>query len=86
MTDRREKMTTDIVVVGGGIIGSSIAYNLDKKGKKIVLLERKGLVSGSSGACDQGILLQSKAPNEHLRLAIYSLNCIRDYQKSLDEI
>lgn len=83
MTDRREKMTTDIVVVGGGIIGSSIAYNLAKKGKKIVLLERKGLVSGSSGACDQGILLQSKAPNEHLRLAIYSLELYKGLSEEL---
>ena len=66
-------MTTDIIVIGGGIIGSAIAYNLTKRGKRVVLLEKKYLVNGASASCDQGILLQSKAPGDHLRRAIYSM-------------
>lgn len=76
-------MKTDIVVIGGGVIGSAIAYYLTKRGKKVTLLEKKYLVNGSSAACDQGILLQSKAPNEHLTLAIYSLEMFKNLEKEL---
>ncbi|MFD2044619.1 glycine oxidase ThiO [Ornithinibacillus salinisoli] len=40
----------DAIVVGGGINGGSIAYNLAKKGKKVLLLEKDILASKSSGA------------------------------------
>lgn len=76
-------MKTDVVVIGGGVIGSAITYYLTKRGKKVTLLEKKYLVNGSSAACDQGILLQSKAPNEHLTLAIYSLEMFKNLEKEL---
>lgn len=34
-------MTTDIVVVGAGIAGLSVAYNLVRAGKKVVVLEAR---------------------------------------------
>jgi 4-methylaminobutanoate oxidase (formaldehyde-forming) len=38
-----------VVVVGGGVIGSSIAYNLAKRGwTEIVLLEKSKLTSGTT--------------------------------------
>ena len=36
-----QKYTADIVIIGGGVIGCSTAYNLANQGaKKIVLLEK----------------------------------------------
>ena len=76
-------MKADVVVIGGGIIGSAVTYYLTKRGKRVVLVERKYLVNGSSAACDQGVLLQSKAPNEHLELGIYSLNLYKELSVEL---
>lgn len=59
----------DVVVVGGGVIGSSILYHLSKRKIQAVLLEKGELISGTSGACDGLIFLQSKKPGSHLRLA-----------------
>ncbi|SES90485.1 glycine oxidase [Oceanobacillus limi] len=42
--------TYDAIVVGGGINGGSIAYNLAKRGKKVLLLEKDRLASKASGA------------------------------------
>ena len=76
-------MKKDIVVLGGGIIGCAIAYNLQKRGAKVTLLEKNNLVAGASSACDQGILLQSKAPGEHLLLGIYSMKMYETLGKEL---
>ena len=49
----------DIVIIGGGVIGCSIAYNLSKLGAEdIVLLEKNTLASGSTGRCGAGIRQQ----------------------------
>ena len=53
------KRTADIVIIGGGIIGVSIAYYLGKRGaKNIVLLEKDLIGMGSTGLCAGGIRRQ----------------------------
>ncbi len=51
--------TADVVIIGGGISGVSIAYNLLKAGvKDVVVLERGYLTSGATGRCGAGIRQQ----------------------------
>ncbi len=53
------KRTADVVVIGAGVQGCSIAYNLAKMGvKDIVVLEKGTICSGSTGRCGAGIRAQ----------------------------
>ena len=65
-------MKSDVIVIGAGIIGSSIAYHLAQRKASVILLEKGDLAAGSSGACDGLIFLQSKKPGIHLQLAMES--------------
>ncbi len=71
----------DVTIVGGGIIGLSSAYYLSKRGKKVLILEAGGFGHGSSGSCDDMILLQSKKPGINLKLAFESLNLYQQLLK-----
>lgn len=49
----------DIVIIGGGVQGCSIAYNLAKRGQKnVVILEKCTVASGASGRCGAGFRQQ----------------------------
>src|SRR6478735_821618 len=39
----------DVIVVGGGVNGCSIAYRLAEAGREVLLLEQRGIASGASG-------------------------------------
>lgn len=75
MTDKKID-ECDITVIGGGVIGSFIAYYLSKAGKDVVLLERGDIGAGASGANDACIMAQSKKPGLKLGLAIQSSNIL----------
>jgi len=48
-----------VVIIGGGISGCSIAYNLAKKGvKDIVVIDKSYISSGSTGRCGAGVRMQ----------------------------
>jgi len=47
--------STEVVVIGGGAVGCSVAYNLAKEGVDVALVERGEIASGTSGACQGGI-------------------------------
>ncbi len=50
--------SADAVVVGGGVIGCSIAYHLADRGAKVVLVEKDALGSQSTGKCAGGVRRQ----------------------------
>ena len=63
---------TDIVIVGGGIIGCSVAYHLTQLGiSDVVLFERKQLTSGTTWHA-AGLVGQLRASKNMTRLAQYS--------------
>ena len=64
--------TADVLIIGAGVIGASIAFHLTRHGIKPLLIERSDPAAGSSGACDGLVFLQSKKPGLHLRLALES--------------
>ncbi len=71
------KQTTDIAIIGGGIIGSSIAYSLRKAGADVTLLERGEIGSQASSAA-AGLLaplgpLPGPGPLADLLLASFAM-------------
>jgi len=74
----------DIVIIGGGIQGCSIAYNLAKKGiKNIVILERNTCANGSSGRCGAGIR-QQFGTKMNCILALESMKIFETLSEELD--
>ncbi len=61
-----------VVIIGGGVIGCSVAYHLTKLGwQDVVLLERKQLTSGTTWHA-AGLIGQLRATANMTRLANYS--------------
>jgi len=53
------KNTYDVIIIGGGVIGSAISYELAKLGvTDVVVLEKSYFASGSTGRCGAGVRQQ----------------------------
>ena len=66
-----------VVIIGGGVIGSSIAYHLSKLGwRDVVLLERKQLTSGTTWHA-AGLLTTLRDTETQTKLAKYSQDLYR---------
>lgn len=74
----------DVVIIGGGINGCSLAYNLAKRGIKVALFEKKYLSSGATGACGAGIR-QQWSTKENTWLAIESVKIFEKLSNELGE-
>lgn len=62
----------DVIIVGGGIVGCSVAYHLAKCGhSNVVLLERRALTSGTTWHA-AGLVGQLRATQNLTRLAQYT--------------
>lgn len=76
--------TADVVVIGGGVHGCSIAYHLAQKGvKNIVLLEKNYLASGGTGRSAAGIRHQF-GTEINIRLAATSVKMMESLAGELD--
>jgi sarcosine oxidase subunit beta len=78
------KTSADCVILGGGVVGTAVAYYLAKRGMRdVIVLERDYLASGATGRCGGGIRQQwSTEPNT--KLAIESVALWRSLEAELD--
>lgn len=91
-----ESIDTDILVIGGGITGALITYQLLKEGKEVVLIDRRDVCNGSSAASTAMLQYEIDIPLHQLiemrgaETAVSSYkNCekaISDLKKIIDEI
>lgn len=66
--------SADVIIIGGGIVGCSVAYHLTQLGvSDVVLLERKKLTSGTTWHA-AGLVAQLRASQNMTRLAQYSVD------------
>ena len=70
-----------VVIIGGGVVGCSVAYHLSKLGwTDVVLLERKQLTSGTTWHA-AGLIAQLRATSNMTRLAKYSQELYGDLEQ-----
>jgi glycine/D-amino acid oxidase-like deaminating enzyme len=75
----------EIVVIGGGVVGSATAYFLAQAGKKVVLVD-KGYKAGEASAANAAFVWSiTRKPGIDIRLAMHSFSIHRQLQDELDK-
>src|SRR5690625_5084331 len=78
------KIHTDVAIIGGGIVGSAIAYYVSKAGIEATLIEKKDIASGTSSRCDGNITIVDKDPGFDSEMSLKSQELTVDLTKELD--
>lgn len=69
----------DVVIVGGGVTGASLAYHLTLRGvRRVVVLERRFLAAGGTGR-SVGVIRQLYPTPEATRMVVRSLAVFREF-------
>src|ERR1700732_4677687 len=76
--------SADVVIIGGGIVGASIAYQLTSAGcRNVVILERESSQGkGSTGKSMGGVRAQFSTP-VNIRMSLFSIPFFRDFEQTM---
>ncbi|MFH1502216.1 MAG: FAD-binding oxidoreductase [Candidatus Eisenbacteria bacterium] len=78
------KKTAACVIIGGGVVGTAIAYNLARRGMRdVVVLEASYLANAATGRCGGGIR-QQWSTEANTELAIESVRLFKSLEDELD--
>ncbi len=78
------KNKADVVIIGGGVNGCSLAYRLARRNLDVVVVEKGYLTSGATGACGAGIR-QQWSTKENASLAIQSVKIFEKLSAELGQ-
>ncbi|MGE7881858.1 NAD(P)/FAD-dependent oxidoreductase [Bacillus sp. NPDC094077] len=74
----------DVLIIGGGIIGCSIAYYTSKYGIDVTIIEKGEFVSGTSSRCDGNILAIDKDPGFDSQMSLVSQKLVTELSEELE--
>ena len=76
------KRTAEVVVIGGGVTGTSIAWHLAERGADVALVERGRVAAGITGTSG-AIIRQHHSIPQLAASARYSLEVFRDFEERI---
>src|SRR4051794_37097123 len=73
-------MKAEVVIIGGGVVGASVAYHLTDRGcNDVLILERENALGlGSTGKATGGVRVQFET-DVNIKFSLYSLDFFRDW-------
>ena len=77
--------SSDVIVLGAGIVGAACAYYLSREGLRVTTLEGGRLIAGTSKACDGLLLLWDKVNEPEFQLARRSVRLWRELAEEFGE-
>ncbi len=75
----------DVLIVGGGIVGSASAYHLARSGVSVTLLEANELAYGATGRNLGYIWIHTRRPGAELELVMHLRRELEELQGMLDD-
>lgn len=76
--------SADVVVIGGGVVGTAITYFLARKNINVILVDKGAITAGTSGRGEGNVLVCDKTPGFDSRLTRLSQNLFPEIADELD--
>lgn len=77
----------ETIIIGGGVVGSSIAYHLSERNKEgILVLEKNFPLSGTSGSTQAWVWVHNKTPSWYAEFNMYSAELYPYLSKKIGDI
>lgn len=77
----------ETIIIGGGVVGSSIAYHLSERKKEgILVLDKKFPLSGTSGSTQAWVWVHNKTPSWYAEFNMYSAELYPYLSKKIGDI
>jgi D-hydroxyproline dehydrogenase subunit beta len=73
----------DVAIIGAGIVGASCGLACARRGMSVVVLDRAGLLAGTTGSGEGNVLVSDKSPGPELDLALLSNRLWRELAAEL---
>src|SRR5690625_7318866 len=74
----------EVAVIGGGIVGSAVAYYLAESGSDCILIEKDEVASGTSSKCDGNVTIVDKDPGFDSHMSLVSQELMSDLDGKLE--
>lgn len=73
------------IIIGGGVLGSSLAFRLAQAGQRVTLVERAGVAQGTTGSTFAWINSNQKTPEDYYALNLAGVRAHRELRDELGD-
>ena len=77
-------LTADVVIIGGGVTGTSIAFHLAIRGVRDVIVVDKSVIAAGGTGRSSACVRQHYSTAETCRMILYSLDCFQRFPELTD--